>query len=337
MKRFRFSAVCGLAHILTLACSSGSQEEPVAPKQPVESAPVVQLPEESKRTPREKLDQYKQEQHDLLYASLLQGQTIEQFFSSLPETMQYHDKRTWAVKKAGPLQYLFDLRAVNTPAHTDNSLLAYLYLWGDILHSVDARNPLCDYRENVTAKAAALGLGQEYDIALLESRPLLPLYETIQHPSEQDIGIIYDALGHVPQFIGKPFVSTSLASDFDQAEKLFADEPALYVSKKRMGREGEISLPSPAHASEPITTTRYPDGELRIPERAYGSAVKQSELVFPWEIEKNTTPFAKFLYRRGPTFTHNFRILLDAYIACYDKQDFIQKAHQGLLAQQAQE
>ncbi len=335
MKRSRLSALTGLVGLLTFGCSD---DVPAPEVVPVEAVSVVEHPATPQRTPREQLDQYKGEQKDVLCDALTQEETVSKIFAGLPETMRYHDKRTWNVKTVGPMTYLFDLRTLDLPDNVTSSVFAYLRLWTDAFYNPSPHRALSIYTKNVIAKANELGLQQEYDILLLEERPLFPLYETVQHPSEEDLERFYDALAHVPQFIAKPFFAQSLSPHVEQAKALFAEEPALYQAKLKKVKCCEINSGRPQNSAEPITTGRYANGELRIPERAYGSVVEQQDMVFAPQIEDRTTPFAKFLYRRGPVFTGSLEVIMGAYYTSFDKQDFLQKAQAGLLvAQQVQE
>lgn len=346
MKRFGISFITAeLAGLLALSFGCSSSAPTPAPE-PIDVASVTTKVEEIKYTPREILNQYKLEQREVLSNSLLQPQGIEALFSGLPKTIKYHDKRTGAFVSVEPTSYLFDLRGVDTPKGTTSSFMAYFddsWEYHTALSPINIPDALPIYKKNVSQKAAELGLNREYDVVLLQSRPLLPLYEIVQNPSEKDLERLYDALARVPSFIEKPFVKKSLASDFVHADALFAQEPELYVAKLSHSFpytdcEGCQTLSIvPANFSEPITTSRYENGELRIPERAYGEAI-QDNLIFPPSLESKTSPLTKFLYRRGPRFTHDFKAILDAYVGCFDKEDFIQKAQKGLLAaQQPQE
>lgn len=340
MKRPRLSALTGLVSLLTFG-SSCSEDAPVPEASPVDAVSVAEHPQAPQRTPRQQLDQYKREQLDVLSDALLQEGKIESLFLALPATLPYRHRRTGVISHIGPLSYLFDLRSINTPSNTTNSFSAYLQATYDI--STSAPSPVSEYTKHVIEKATELGLEQEYDITLLHSRPLLPFYEIIQDPTSRDLERWYAALGRVPAFIGKPFFNKPLASDFEQARALFVEEPKLYEPKMERSKDRRCFGCNyisgvPANASEPILIGRYPNGELRIPERAYGSVVDQDEMVFASQIEDRTTPFAKFLYRRGPAFTGNLEVIMGAYYTSFDKQDFLQKAQEGLLvARQVQE
>lgn len=334
MKHSRLALVTGLVGVLTLACSATSEQETIAsPK----TALIAQQHEQPKITSRQLLDQYKREQKDILYTALSQEKNVAALFAGLPETIRYHDKRTWDVRSVGPLTYFFDLRSINLPENTKSSLMAYLRAWGNLSYN-PTPNALPTYNKNVTTKAKELGLEQEYDIVLLEKRPLLPFYEAIQNPTARDLGCFYDALAYVPPFVAKPFLSQSLADHFEQTNALFVEEPALYQAKLKRIKCCDINVARPKNSTEPITTGRYPSGEIRIPERAYGNVVEQDDMVFPPQIEDSTSPFAKFLYRRGPAFTGNLEVIMGAYYTSFDKQDFLQKAQAGLVvARQVQE
>lgn len=200
--------------------------------------------------------------------------------------------------------YLFDLRSVAW--FRDRSLDPYGAYYEIVDKLSISNSPFGEYKEALAHKRTELGL-PDLSEDPLRHPDLEPFYETVRSPSEQDLKSLYFLLSRLPKSLFDPLLKIE-STEFDAADALIRENPALVPN-------GEID------SRDRYELTRSENGELVYPIRADGSPVWH--VGFSEKLESEISPFVKFLFRRGPAFTHNARILLEAYKSSDSQESFL--------------
>ncbi len=214
--------------------------------------------------------------------------------------------------KVDASHYLFDLRSVAW--FQDRSLDSY-GAYDEIVNKLSISNsPFSKYKEALAYKRTKLGL-PDLGEDPFRHPDLEPFYETVRSPSDQDLKALYLLLSRLPSSILTPLLAIS-DEEFDAATVLMTQNPPLFpISAAKGYYDGTPG------SRDGYELTRSENGELVYPIRADGSPVWH--VGFSEKLESEISPFEKFLFRRGPAFTHNARILLEAYKSSNSQESFL--------------
>jgi hypothetical protein len=231
---------------------------------------------------------------------------VQKILNSLPRKVSVLDKSNPPRrKKAGPKEYLFDMRGVGP--------LDIVDIMGDMIGS---------YKEKVAEKCKEKGIPTPF----ISDYNFAPFYDMIRDPTDEQLRFMYALSKMSPDHVLKDFRWKKVRDDFMAAKALLKKEEEtgrmtpLY--KGKWSKSGYVTGKK-SYPANLANTGRLPNGELVIKTREDGEMVMGDPLVFGTGLEHRLSPLTKFLYRRGLQFTENAEKMIRVYGHAGNADDFV--------------
>lgn len=249
----------------------GASEPP--PDEPHSASPAPTGCQESYETRLAEFHSFERLQRDLLFADLESeglGRAIGLMLYGIPERESVHVRNAPGKRQEKSLLHrLFDL-AVGSKAD-------------ELYFSLVEDDRLARYHREVYEAAESLQLPGE----VTEAGSLTPFYESVRNPSDDDLKRFYNFVRD--NGVARTVIASIPKGTFDQAKKLIKRNPRLCVS---------TDFTDQCDAQNLTSDTPYS-------RKANGELVSEIADEFADEEDKKTSPFIKFLFRRGEKFTSN--------------------------------
>ncbi|HLC91408.1 MAG TPA: hypothetical protein VJI15_06605 [Candidatus Nanoarchaeia archaeon] len=238
--------------------------------------------------------QFERQQRDVLYSAISRDASFWNILGLLEEKVSHLDKFHPPQRKTvGFMEYFFDRRGV----------FKGLYTFDGTLQSLQGFKEYC---KSVSDKANELKLDEQerHGGECNSDRLVSVVYDSIRNPTEHDLQIAYRLLKKMPNFIVSG-LTERIEAAVQEADSLFAKEAdgmlPLFLAK--IGDGYYTPFPEDKYTVLPIK--RSDQGDLLKAETVLW------QMVLPLDGER-MSPFGRYLFRRGPRFTHNLQIVLTA-------------------------
>jgi hypothetical protein len=238
------------------------------------------------------------------------------------------------------LEHLLDIGTSSKPK--DNSLLSMLaklprqaadapyspkdYLLSEMGPAFELRMAL-SHIEDSTADSIDKKCNAKYTLGCTHPNNMerTAYFDLIRHPTKRNLELMYRFARKMPQFIVDSLLH-STAGDFRKANMIFKAEMSRGTPLTLYGEDMPVDEDTPPDKDAPLVKVAVKRDEYGELVDKHGDRIgdRIPTVKLPGLYERTLSPFAKFLYRRGPLFTIKLQSLMRAYTRSSSEKEFMQ-------------